>query len=119
MTTWKEAYERLCSGKDDTCNAIIAWLVSAGWKPDRIIKNSVTKIYGPNQAELWLYINMDTRQYRLEGEYISEGKNALALCSGLLMDPNPSSATLDATMSAFLKKAERAIQSSFAMRFLS
>ena len=39
MTTWKEAYERLCSGKDDTCNAIIAWLVSAGWKPDRIIKN--------------------------------------------------------------------------------
>ncbi len=119
MSTWKTAYARLGSGNDDACNAIIAWLVSAGWTADRILKNTVTKVYGPNQAEIWVYINTDTGQYRLEGKYISEGKNALALCSGLLIDPHPSSGTLEATLSAFLTEAERAIQGSFAMRFLA
>ena len=118
MSAWKEAYERLCSGNDDACNAIIVRLAKAGWRPDRIIKNVVTKTYGPNSATIRVFVDAETGQYWLHGEYFSEGRNALAVCFANF-DPLSSPATVETTLSEFLTEADHKIQDTFAMRFLA
>lgn len=118
MSRWKAAYDRMCAGTDNTCNAIVARLVSAGWAPDRILKNVVTRIYGPNQAVLRVHIDVKSNRYWLDGEYVSEGQNALEACHEGF-DPLPSSSALETRLSAFLTEVERNIQGTFAMRFLA
>jgi len=118
MSQWQTAYARLSTGADPTGKAIVSWLVTAGWKADRVLKNLVTKTYGPNHAALWIYNSSQNDQYWLNGSYVSEGRNALENCY-CSVDPLAGTQIMDAQLSTFLADAERHIHSTFAIRFLS
>lgn len=118
MNAWKEAHERLCNGADPTGAAIAAWLVKAGWHSDRILKNFVTRMYGPNHATIWICVDVKTPAYWLNATYVSEGSNALG-ASHVAFAPLPSESEIAAKLSPFLADAERKINGTFAMRFLA
>jgi len=118
MTGWKEAHERLCNGSDPTGAALAAWFVKAGWHSDRILKNFVTRTYGPNHATIWVCADVETGGCWLSATYVSEGHNALATCHESFA-PHPSDAEIAVKLSAFLADAEHKINGTFAMRFLA
>lgn len=116
MTT-KAEREPLLQGQDPFANAAIGYLVAHGWSGDYIIKNTATKRYGPNQAEVWVELDSTNRQYHVTGSYVSAGENAL---SGILVIPGNALPTeVECLMAGYLEKAEARIAKSFAGRFLT
>lgn len=116
MTT-KAEREPLMQGQDTIANAAIGFLVAHGWSGDYIIKNTATKKYGPNQAEVWVELDSVNRQYHVTGRYESAGENAL---SGILVMPGDATpAEVECLMAGYLEKAESRIAESFAGRFLT
>lgn len=116
MTT-KVEREPLLQGRDPVVNAAIGFLVAHRWSGGRIIKNTATKRYGPNQAEVWVELDSTNRQYHVKGEYVSAGENAM---SGILMIPgNATPVEIESLMAAYLEKADTSIANSFAGRFLT
>ncbi|ASI68611.1 hypothetical protein BA022_08605 [Diaphorobacter nitroreducens] len=60
---------------------IIGCLVARCWTTDRIVKNTVTKMFmtvvGPKQADIWVARSRESDRYLLTGQYQSQGNNAL------------------------------------------
>lgn len=101
-------------------DAVMAVLVTVhGWARDRLLTETATKVYdhaaGATPATVRLTHDRGTGQLRLSGEYWSEGRNALALCSESL-DLSATPAEIVARVNAFVEQVEDSIGETYAMR---
>lgn len=92
-----------------------------GWKTDRLLPNVVCKhfdtVVGPKQATIRSTFDKDYRQYWLSGEYLSEGRNALAGCFACVPAASDPQAALRAA-DAFVADVNKAISETYAARLL-
>lgn len=116
MTT-KAEREHLLQGLDPVANVAIGFMVAHGWRGDYRIRNTATKRYGPNQAEVWVELDSTNRQYHVTGRYESAGENVM---SGILVIPgNATRVEIESLLAGYLDEAEVRIANSFAGRFLT
>ncbi len=116
MTT-KQEREVLLQGKDSMVNGILGFFVERGWVVDRILRNSATKRFEPNQAEIWVELDSENSMYYVKPSYVSCGENVVGLCT-LYIKADISAEELENRLGAFIEEVELEINQSFAVRFL-
>lgn len=107
--------------KRDTANLVIECLVARGWVTDRIVKNVVTKYFmtavGPKQADIWISYDHHYDFHVLNGDYRSQGNNALAASSGWI-PASASDAKIAKAVDQHLSLVEHVIGETYAARLL-
>lgn len=92
-----------------------------GWTPDRLLSTVTTKDFdtaaGTRQATIRCTFDPLYKQYWLNGEYLSEGRNALSsciVCVPLAADPQAALVAVD----VFVADVDKAIGETYAVRLL-
>lgn len=105
----------------DILGLIIGCLVARGWITDRIVRNTVTKMFmtvvAPKQADIWIAYSRESGCYVLTGQYQSQGNNALSTCWAWI----PATAGEDEIAEAvddYLARVDHAIDQTYAVRLL-
>lgn len=105
----------------DVLGLIIGSLVARGWAADRLVKNTVTKMFitvvAPKQADIWVAHSRESDRYVLTGQYESQGNNALSTCWAWI----PATAGKDKIAEAvddYLTRVDHAISQTYAVRLL-
>lgn len=105
----------------DLLGLIIGCLVACGWTTDRIVKNTVTKMFetavAPKQADIWVARSRESDRYVLTGQYESQGNNALSTCWSWIPFAS-SEQEIAHAIDGFLAKVEHAIGETYAARLL-
>ncbi len=105
----------------DLLGQIIGCLVARGWTADRIVKNTVTKIFttvvAPKQADLWIARSREADRYLITGQYESQGNNALSTCWAWIPFTAGEREVVHA-VDDYLARVEHAIGETYAVRLL-
>lgn len=105
----------------DLLGLIIECLVARGWTTDRIVKNTVTKMFetavAPKQADIWVARNRESDRCVLTGQYESQGNNALSTCWAWTPF-TASEQEIAHAIDDYLAKVEQAIGETYAVRLL-
>jgi hypothetical protein len=101
---------------------VMARLHQHGWAADRIIRTVAVKEYptavGLKQGSVRLVQDHEVPQYWLKGEYLSEGRNALAGCFAII-PADADSAAVQSHVDAFAAEVNRQVAGTYAARLLS
>lgn len=116
MTTEQQRQEVL-QGKNPIVNEIMDFLLGHGWFVDRIIKIVASKVYGPNQATLWVTFDSEFDQYWVKPDYRSCGLNVLSSFT-ISIPGSTSKEDREKKLKAFISEIEIEINTSFAVRHL-
>ena len=92
-----------------------------GWTADRLLTCVVTKQYptavGLKQASAYIRKDNTVPQYWMNGDYQSEGRNALAIAFACI-PANADVATVEAHVDAFAATADKLVAETYAARLL-
>lgn len=104
-----------------TVASVIAMFATSGWKVDADWQCTGTKPYetavGPKEAIVYARVGREGGIV-IEGEYQSEGRNALSTCWGRVPDKAEESVQM-AAVDRWIAEADKAVAGTYAARLLS